>query len=577
LDAEAAYRLFVERARQRRPDFKPGDQVDGTVARLVDRLDRLPLAIELAAGRVGAMAPEEILAGVEQRLGELGGRRLAPPRHKTMRATVDWSYQLLDPAEQRAIRQMSVFVGGFTAEAASAVIASSSDLAARLVEKSLVSMVETAHGRTRYRLLETVREHASELLEEAGELEAARDAHLRHFAEACAAPREGWPSRSAAAIVAELGDDYENVRAALEWAVDRDPCAGIALLSGARDLFFMFGQGDGARLGLQLLERCPDRNRRRVESQVTTGVLGLWTDTEASEGALEAAANLASELDEPDLHGWARLFLGLSGTLGERFDWARPHLEASKERFEDAGVPIGLARSTAVLGLSLAATGELGRGRALVERGLAINVAEGDQWGQGHCNLYLGIIADLAADPGGAAAHYRAAIEAFLPAKDATLLPVALVGQAGVLLRRDPARALQIAAAASSMRARVGSQYARFYAGRADKVRSEAEAGVGDAAERLWAAGSRFGLDEAVALALGTSKRAAPTAAGLSARELEVAELVADGLANKEIAARLHLSVRTVESHVRHALGKLSLDNRTQLATWALGTNSIAT
>jgi predicted ATPase/DNA-binding CsgD family transcriptional regulator len=564
-----AYRLFVERARERRPAFMPDAETDVTVQRLLDRLDRLPLAIELAAGRVGAMSPEEILAGLERQLGELSAGRLAPSRHKTVRATVEWSYQLLDPDEQRAVRQLSVFVGGFSADAASAVAGLSSDLIARLVDKSLVNAIQTLRGRTRYRLLETVREYARERLLEAGELRAACDAHLGHFARACSARLDGWPSASAGAMIAELGDDYDNVRVALEWAAQHEPCAGLALLSGARDLFFMFGQGDGARLGAQLLERCPDLDRRRVEAQITTGVLDLWTDTPGAERLLEDAAKAATALDEPGLEGWSRLLLGLSGTLAGRIEWARPHLEASKALLGELGDPTGLARSTALLGLSLAADGELDRGRELVGEALAINLSEGDRWGEGHCNLYLGIISDLESAPARASLHYRDAVDAFLPSRDATLLPVALVGQAGTLVRRDPARALQVAAAAASMRARVGSQYALFYAARADEVRAQAEARVGEAAARLWATGARLGLEETVALAFGTAQPREASPAGLSAREREVADLVSEGLVNKEIAARLHLSVRTVESHVRHALAKLGLENRTQLATWA--------
>jgi predicted ATPase len=118
LDADDARRLFVERARARRPEFMPDERADKTIARICERLDSLPLAIELAAARVGVMSIEEILAGIESRLGSLGGGRLAPPRHRTVRATVEWSYNLLDTSEQEGLRNLAVFVGGFDAEAA---------------------------------------------------------------------------------------------------------------------------------------------------------------------------------------------------------------------------------------------------------------------------------------------------------------------------------------------------------------------------------------------------------------------------------------------------------------------------
>jgi predicted ATPase len=141
------------------------------------------------------MSPVELLAGLEARLGVLGrGERFSPPRHRTVRATVDWSYRLLDPIEQQAFPSLAVFMGGFDADAAESVAPGLTlDLLARLVDKSLVAVTETARGPTRYRLLETIREYAHELLVEAGDLDAARERHLRHFAAlADIATSRGW-------------------------------------------------------------------------------------------------------------------------------------------------------------------------------------------------------------------------------------------------------------------------------------------------------------------------------------------------------------------------------------------------
>ena len=134
---------------------------------------------------------------------------------------------------------------------------------------------------------------------------------------------------------------------------------------------------------------------------------------------------------------------------------------------------------------------------------------------------------------------------------------------------RDPARALRVVAAAWAIRVRVGGTFPRFFRAHMERVRATCEAALGAEAERIWADGLRLGVDDAIAVAFGTSRPRASAPAGLSARELDVVRLVADGRANKAIAAELHLSVRTVESHVRHVLAKVGLDNRTQLATWA--------
>jgi non-specific serine/threonine protein kinase len=192
-----------------------------------------------------------------------------------------------------------------------------------------------------------------------------------------------------------------------------------------------------------------------------------------------------------------------------------------------------------------------------------------DDWGQGQCQIYLGIITEATAtDPVRATVHYRKAADLLRAFRGGPLLPVALVWQAGVLAHRDPTRALRVGAAAYALRARTGGDFAPFFRARAAHVKAAAEARIGDQAAQAWKEGARLTLDEAIAIAFGPDRPRQRAAAGLSEREAELAGLVAHGLSNKAIAASLHLSVRTVESHVRHALAKAGLENRTQLATW---------
>lgn len=271
------------------------------------------------------------------------------------------------------------------------------------------------------------------------------------------------------------------------------------------------------------------------------------------------------------LEAWTRFFQGLNETFAGQIGPGREHLQASRALHHELGIRIGEGRAIAVLGITFLATSEPDRARELFEAALAIYVAEEDRWGQGTCHTFLGMVAESsAADPSSATAHYRKGVDFLRPSQDATVLPGTLLGQASVVARRDPATAVKVAAAACAIRARIGGEFPPLHRARLERIRAAGEAALGDDAERLWAEGARLGVDAAIALAFGTatsSRPASPT--GLSARELEVAGLVAAGLANKAIAARLHLSVRTVESHVRHALAKVGLDNRTQLATWA--------
>jgi predicted ATPase/DNA-binding CsgD family transcriptional regulator len=573
LGPEEAYRLFVERARARQPDFVPGDDADATIAELCARLDRLPFAIELAAARIVAMSPAEVLAALDARLGVLDGAGArAPAHHRTVRAAVEWSYELLSPAERRGLLPLAVFVGGFDAAAAVAVAPDLRlDLLARLVDKSLVSVTRSYRGTTRYRLLETVREYAHEQLVEAHDLDSARDRHLGHFAALAEVAREEWLSTGRQRFVNELDDDYENVRAALEWSVDADPRTGLRALAGTRDLFFRFGQSDGVRLATLLLERWPEHDRHRVEAQITAGQLAnSMGDVVTARQVLAEALELSVELREPLLEAWIRFFQGLAEALQGDSEAAREHLELSRALHGELGSSVGEARATAVLALSSLAAGKLDTARELAEGALSMYVAGDDNWGQGHAHLLLGMVADASSlDPSIASEHYRTAVDRLHTSRDGTLLPVALIGRAALLARHDPARALEVAAAAASARARIGGGFPPVYRSLLDRVRADCEQALREDAERVWARGSRLAVDDAIALAFGSAKPRSVSLAGLTARELEVVALVSTGISNKAVAARLHLSVRTVESHVRHALAKLGLDNRTQLATWA--------
>jgi non-specific serine/threonine protein kinase len=179
------------------------------------------------------------------------------------------------------------------------------------------------------------------------------------------------------------------------------------------------------------------------------------------------------------------------------------------------------------------------------------------------------MVADAKSDPPGATARYRQAVESLRRFHDPALLPVALALQAGVIARRDPERALRVVAAASALRAHGGGEFPPIFRERVERVRAACEAAVGADAAVVAAQGARLRRDEAIALAFGEPRPRPAQPTELSGRELEVARMVARGLTNKAIAAELHLSVRTVESHVRHVLAKLRLENRTQLATWA--------
>ena len=247
LTAYDAVALFVERARQARPNFVVTNDNAPAVAEICARLDGIPLAIELAAARVRVLSPEGIRAGLDDRFRLLtSGAKRGVPRQQTLAASVEWSYDLLSDAERTMLRRLAVFAGGFTLDAAEAVVARGDieplqvlDLLTSLVDKSLVVADEGAFL-VRYRLLETIRQFVMTGLAAAGEAEAIRDAHLAfHLRLADEASRAFMTNDE---LVSREEPEHDNLRAALEWALSRGLIAdAIGLLVGLANLWLSRG------------------------------------------------------------------------------------------------------------------------------------------------------------------------------------------------------------------------------------------------------------------------------------------------------------------------------------------------
>jgi predicted ATPase/class 3 adenylate cyclase len=219
LDDEAT-RLFIERARKAEPRFHVTKDNASSIAQICSRLDGIPLAIELAAARVKLFTPEQIAARLDDRFKLLtGGSRTALPRQQTLRALIDWSYQTLNETEQRALRRLAVFSGGWTIEAAEAVVGEEEALDGLLglVNKSLVN-VEEQNGASRYLFLETIRQYAMEKLVESGEAIVARDSHLDYVLNLAGQSQYGVFGAENTELLDRFELEHDNLRAALEWA-----------------------------------------------------------------------------------------------------------------------------------------------------------------------------------------------------------------------------------------------------------------------------------------------------------------------------------------------------------------------
>jgi non-specific serine/threonine protein kinase len=318
-----AVRLFVERAATLKPDFTLTSQNTLAVGQLCDGLDGIPLAIELAAARVQALKVDQIAARLDDRFRLLtGGSRTALPRHQTLRATIDWSYDLLSASEQTMLKRLSVFTGGWSAAAAESVCTGGEiqsedvlDLLSKLTSKSLVLAERMPGEAARYRMLETIREYAGEKLAETGEEAAVRDRHLEFFVilAEVAEPELFRPDQ--VSWLNRLEAEHENLRAAAAWSSEREAATPALRLVGALSWFWSTrGHYREAReLSPQILsspfamERTAARAKALSIAGLVQWVLGGKADVRP---LLEEALDIATEIGDKSIIAWSRVFLG---------------------------------------------------------------------------------------------------------------------------------------------------------------------------------------------------------------------------------------------------------------------------
>ena len=251
-----AVQLFAERAAAVEPSFIVDDDNRAIIAEICRRLDGIPLAIELAAARARMLTPEQIAEKLEDRFAILtGGARTAIPRHRTLRAAIDWSFALLSEKEQTLLARLSVFAGSFSLDAAEAVCDADLDQLTGLVDKSLV-VTQSRRGAVRYHLLETIRQYALERLTASGEAEETRRRHAIAFLK-MARDAVVDPMGAVMALLECLDAEHDNMRAALSWSLDREPDA-IALPLGAAFRWYWYYRilwTEGLRWLTRVLER----------------------------------------------------------------------------------------------------------------------------------------------------------------------------------------------------------------------------------------------------------------------------------------------------------------------------------
>jgi predicted ATPase/class 3 adenylate cyclase len=446
-----AVALFIQLARLVRPDFQVTNETAPAIAEICYRLDGLPLAIELAAARIRLLTPQAMLARLASRLRLLtGGARDLPERQQTLRSTLQWSYDLLQPAEQQLFRRMTVFVGGCTLEAAEAVCGpgagnSSSpqppapsplsdvlDLVASLVDKSLVRQEVDADGEPRFVMMETIREYGTELLESTGsdEAELLRRAYAEYYLAIARASMAGIltgtgdnSGRSQSMWLHQLTVEHDNLTAALDWAIARRD-AGMAL-DFAGDLWWFWRTAGYHSEGVtKLREVLPlagdvaDSAPTASRANVLLGISSLaWTagDFATAASYAEQSAAIFRELGEEWTwaYGYALVNVGASlGFAGNR-EAARAAVDEGIAALRSAGNKWALATGLFDQGMTASATGEYAEARTYLEEGRALSREVGNLFTLSQLSNTLGDVLRILGEYAQARGPYEEALSLY--------------------------------------------------------------------------------------------------------------------------------------------------------------------
>jgi non-specific serine/threonine protein kinase len=512
-----AVRLFADRAELSRPGFDIGEETAPTVAALCRRLEGIPLAIELAAARMQVLSVEQILARLDARFRLLtSGARAAPSRQRTLRATLDWSYDLLDDEERALLRRLSVFSGGATIDAVEAVCSDklvdaldALDIIARLVDKSLV-IVRDRRGAARYAMLETIREYAADLLAHNGEAHGVRRRHAVYFMEQAEESGRAIRGGRSPEWFERLEEEHDNVRAALAWfaAYDAEACLRLAVAVGG--FWHVHGHLSEGRKWLKtaLEASGPAPTSARMQGLRRAGVLAYFqADLASARKYLAEGLRASKEANDGRFIASFGVRLAMVACLEGDPVAARGFAEESLEVARAVGDEVQIANSLNCLGELARLERDWDAAHRFYEQALTLNRKAGDRGGMstGLCNL--GAVAFAEGDLEAASAYYREALAMDFELGHRANVSYSLDGLAAVAVRRrEWKRAGLLAGAARALREAIGYELEPIDRAFREAFMAEARAGRGRKTfESALAEGETLALEQAVRLALGGS------------------------------------------------------------------------
>ena len=583
-----AVMLFTERAAAAAGSFDLTDSNRSAVVELCRRLDGLPLAIELAAVRTRVLSVEQISDRLNDRFGLLtGGGRAALARHQTLQTTIEWSHELLNAGERALLRRLCVFAGRFSLEDVESVCTEddvrtdpSLDLLSSLVDKSLV-VKEDLRSVACYRLHETMREFARLKLREADEEDVVEDRATEYYRARC--QQSVGQSRYRLAEWLDWMDlEIDNIRAVLGRCLARcDALSGIDLTTSVAWYWITRATTEGVRWLDDLAGCGPGHPESQFWAYFLRGFLAvLKADATAAGPAIERAVATARKLAQPILLSQALSMASIAANLaGDRPSAMRLLAEAASVTglLDDLPARISLLQARALNGFF---EGDIEAVKAAASEGVRLGREAGDLYSLEMMLLNLGGTALIAGDLEQAKGFYVEALRIAQRIDDRVAEYALLDGLGCVAAGFGQARlAGQLLGAAETIRTQAGASLIPILAPLIAAAEESARSALGASKfEAEVNAGKRMSRDEAIRLALGEPAHVAAVAAVAAAngeamallgkREAEVARLIAEGMSNKQIGARLFISERTVDSHVRSILNKLGFNSRAQIAGW---------
>ncbi|HEX6434409.1 MAG TPA: NB-ARC domain-containing protein, partial [Gemmatimonadales bacterium] len=467
LASNEAVMLFTQRAAAVRPGFRLSADNAFAIAQIAIKLDGLPLALELAASRAKLLAPDAILGYLGARLSLLStGARDVPDRQRTLRRTIEWSHDLLEPEHQRLFARLATFSGGWTLAAAERVCEPKLGLnvldgLATLVDHSMV-LVGTGDGEPRFQMLETIREFAVERLAMSGEGDQLRRAHAEHFRDVAEEAERHQTREDRIVWLATLEQEHDNLRSALDWSEGTGDAETALRTAAAIWRFWLqrghLSEGRSRLVRLLAMGEVDVSGPVRVRSLAALGGLAYWqSDPAATRQAYEEAVGVARELGDPKLLASALLDLSYVPYLEGKPEDVQPILEEGLAWAEESGDRVLLAQfinSTAFLDV------DRGNPAAAIrpfQTAIAMLQEEGATWKAADLLTGLGYITRTAGDLQAAKNHFRDALAVFAKARDALSMSMVFNGLALVANEEgSPERAARLIGASARMRSDVG-------------------------------------------------------------------------------------------------------------------------